>query len=146
MKLSEDPDYLAWGRSFADRDYTKALAHIDAVLERARQRGDRANVGYLLGVIAKTCVEMGDLQAAARKFEEQDAATDGDPVGRFFVARFWSELHGRPDLALGWLKRIIDKREAEIAKGLPLDHKHDKLVQSAREMMAELETRIAPRG
>jgi hypothetical protein len=85
------------------------------------------------------------MEIAAQKFEEQDAASQGDPVDRFFVTRFWSELHDRPDLALAWLKRIIDEHDAEIARGLPLDHRQDKLAESAREMMATLEAKIASR-
>jgi hypothetical protein len=79
------------------------------------------------------------------KSEEQDVASQGDPVDRFFVTGFWSELHDRPDLALAWLKRIIDEHDAEIALGLPLDHRQDKVAESAREMMATLEAKIASR-
>ena len=85
------------------------------------------------------------MEIAPRKFEEQDAASQGDPVDRFFVTRFWSELHDRPDLALAWLKRIIDEHDAEMARGLPSDHRQDKLAESAREMVATLEAKIASR-
>lgn len=145
MKLSEDPDYLRWGTCFAAGEYQQAIAHIEAVLQRARAAGDGNSVAYLIGVIAKTCVEMGDMDLAARKFEEQDAASDGDPTGRFFIARFWSELHDRPDLALVWLQRIVARRDAEIASGLPQQHRHDAVVETAREMIGEMQARVTGR-
>ena len=135
-----DQDYSEWGKCYSSGDYGEASKCLERVLRRAE---DPLDIGFVHTSLARTYFQAGNLGKALQHFERADSATGGDAETRMSIANYLFEFCDRPDLALGWIKRILDRHDNIVGHENIEAIGQDNVIAAARESFLNLEAVIA---
>lgn len=88
IKLSEIPEYLAYGDAIAKRDYEGAKRNIAKCIEIATSAGETETVALLLQFMGDTELDSGNVSAAMARYHEAELNAPDSPLTRLMFAKF----------------------------------------------------------